>query len=218
MGGFGSGGHNARGHGTVEGSRSLDVNKLNKAGALSRGYRGGWRWSYDDGTEATIGLRMNDDRLGLFYRYRVNDGAWQDVNQPVPISWSPCRYGGRRPYFTCPGVVNGVPCGKRAAKLYGAGRYFLCRSCYGLTYRSQRERGMDRALGKANKVRMRLGGEPGMFSPFPDKPKGMHWRTYQRLAQEVADTEAVADEHLALVAARLLARFGPTGSNRGFWA
>ena len=76
---------------------------------------------------------------------------------------------------------------------------------------------MDRALGKANKIRMKLGGEPGVASTFPDKPKGMHWRTYQRLAQEVADAEAVADEHLALVAERLLARFGPAGSTTGFW-
>ena len=40
------------------------------------------------------------------------------------------------------------------------------------------------------------GGEPGMVSSFPDKPKGMHWRTYGRLVQEVADAEAVAAEHL----------------------
>ncbi len=204
MGGFGSGGHNAKGRGTVEGSRSLDVNELNKAGVLSRGYRGSLRWSYEDGMEATIGLRMEDDRLVLSYRYRVNDGAWQDVDQPVLITWSPCRYGGRRPYFTCPGVVNGVPCGRRALKLYGAGRYFLCRHCYGLSYGSQRERGMDRALGKANKIRMNLGGEPGMASSFPDKPRGMHWRTYHRLMQEAANAEAEANELFAARAGRLL--------------
>ena len=218
MGGCGSGGHNAKGRGTAEGSRSLDANKLNKAGVLSCGYRGGWRWSYDDGTEATIRLRMEDDRLVLSYRCRINNGAWQDVDQPVPITWSPCRYGGRRPYFTCPGVVNGVPCGKRVVKLHGAGRYFLCRGCHGLSYRSQQERGMDRALGKANKVRMRLGGEPGMSNAFPDKPKGMHWRTYGRLVQEVADAEVAADQHWVLAAERLLARFSPTGSTTGFWA
>ncbi len=107
---------------------------------------------------------------------------------------------------------------KRSVKLYGADRYFLCRSCYGLSYGSQRERAMDRAVRKANKVRMRLGGEPGMADSFPDKPKGMHWRTYGRLVQEVADAEAVADEHWTLDAERLLARFGPTGSTTGFWA
>ncbi len=214
MGGFGSGGHNAKGRGTVEGCRYLDANELNRRGALTPGTVCKVTWS----SGAHIGVRASDDRLVLSYRYRLNDGAWQDVDQPVPITWSPCRYGGRRPYFTCPGVVNGVPCGKRAVKLYGAGRYFLCRSCYGLSYGSQRDRAIDRALRKANKVRMRLGGEPGVASSFPDKPKGMHWRTYGRLVQEVADAEAVADEHLALVLERLLARHGPTGSATGFWA
>ncbi len=77
---------------------------------------------------------------------------------------------------------------------------------------------MDRAFRKANKVRMRLGGEPGMAGAFPGKPKGMHWRTYGRLVQKVADAEAVAAEHLTLVAERLVTRLGPTGSTTGFWA
>ena len=215
MGGFGSGGHNSKGRGTVEGCRYLDANELNRRSVLTPGTVCTATWT----SGANIGMRADIDGLVLSYRYRVNDGAWQDVGQSVPITWSPCRYGGRRPYFTCPGVVNGVPCGKRVVKLHGAGRYFLCRGCHGLSYRSQQERGMDRALGKANKVRMRLGGEPGMSNAFPDKPKGMHWRTYGRHVQEVADAEAVADKHWTLGAERLLARLGPTGSTTmGFWA
>jgi hypothetical protein len=28
---------------------------------------------------------------------------------------------------------------------------------------------------------MRLGASPNMMEVFPDKPKGMHWRTYDQL-------------------------------------
>lgn len=126
--------------------------------------------------------------------------------------------GGSRPWFACPGVVNGVTCGRRVAKLYGAGRYFLCRYCYGLAYSSQSETASDRALRRANKVRMRLGGDPGMLSPFPKRPKGMHLRTYERLHHRVWDAEEeMAEEQLALQLGRLKTRVGKRVRARGFW-
>ena len=82
------------------------------------------------------------------------------------IACVPCRFGGTRPYFMCPGVVNGVTCGRRVAKLLASGRYFLCRHCYRLAYDSQSESAWGRALRRANKIRMRLGGDPGVAAPF----------------------------------------------------
>ena len=38
-----------------------------------------------------------------------------------------------------------------------------------------------RLIFKAQKVRERLGGDLGVANPFPAKPKGMHWRRYDRL-------------------------------------
>ena len=86
---------------------------------------------------------MEDARLVLLYRYRQGEGDWRDIEQPTPITWSPCRYGGQRPYFVCPGVVNGVSCNRRTIKLYADGPYFLCRNCYGLAYQAQRENRRD---------------------------------------------------------------------------
>jgi hypothetical protein len=40
---------------------------------------------------------------------------------------------------------------------------------------------MYRALHKAQSIRERLGGSANMMAPFPEKPKGMHWKTYERL-------------------------------------
>jgi hypothetical protein len=64
---------------------------------------------------------------------------------------------------------------------YGPGRYFLCRHCYDLRYESQREDKMDRALRRAQKIRKRLGGSANMMEPFPEKPKGIHVKTYMRM-------------------------------------
>ena len=48
---------------------------------------------------------------------------------------------------------------------------------------------MDRALHKAQSIRKRLGGSANMMEPFPEKPKGMHWRTYERLWREHHEAE-----------------------------
>ena len=118
-------------------------------------------------------------------------------SQPGSI-WMPCRFGGARPYFICPGVVNGMACGRRVVKLYGAARYFLCRHCYRLAYASQREDRYDRALRRANNMRARLGGDPSTASLLPRRPKGMHERTYQRLLSQILDAEMTAEERLTI--------------------
>jgi hypothetical protein len=188
---------------TVEGSRFLDINRLNRAGCLRPGYAGGWEWTRDGERVASIWFRRDSDRLVLSYRVRPHGGEWQDVEQRTQIVWRPCRLGGARPYFVCPGIVNGIACGRRVAKLYGAGTYFLCRHCYRLAYASQREDRYDRALRRSNNIRMRLGGEPGMASALPSRPKGMHHETYERLKSAALNTEMLAEQQLAIVLMRL---------------
>ncbi len=221
MGGFGStrwGWTSTKG--TVERARSLDINKLNKAGCLRPGYWGGWQWTRDGERVADIVLRAAADRLTLSYRIREQGGEWRDVEQPTPILWVPCRFGGRRPYFLCPGRG----CGRRVTKLHGGGTYFLCRHCYRLAYASHREDHYDRALRRANNIRMRLGGEPGTASLFPERPKGMHQRTYERLRSEAWRAEMLAEEKLSTMLERLqrLERRTRTrirrGSSKEFWA
>jgi hypothetical protein len=191
---------------TVEGNRSIDINRLNRSGCLRPGYWGGWQWMRDGEQVAWIQLRREGDLLSLSYRVRRCGGDWQDVEQPTPIVWAPCRFGGARPYFSCPGIVNGIACGRRVTKLYGAAIYFLCRHCYRLVYASQHEDRYDRALHRANNIRMRLGGDPGMASVIPARPKGMHKRTYRRLQSEIMGAEMLAEQRLAIFAERLLLR------------
>ena len=194
MGGYGSGGWNARGRGTTADAWRLDVNGLNKAGALVPGWYGGWQWTRDGEQVANIRIRAMEGSVALVYRSRVNGGEWTEHDEHVAVSWEPCRFGGRRPFFHCP------HCSRRVLQLYGVGRY-LCRTCQNLSYTSQREQPQDRAFRRADGIRVRLGGQPGIANPFPEKPKYMHWRTYERLERE-------ADEAVDVINAYSMARFG----------
>ena len=109
MGGIGSGRPVDLGRDTVESCRAIDVNRLHREGCLSPGWWSGWHWTRDGEKVASINLRAEEDRLHLSYRVRIAGGDWEDVEETVRIVRVPCRFGGTRPYFICPGVVNGHP-------------------------------------------------------------------------------------------------------------
>ena len=69
---------------------------------------------------------------------------------------------------------------------------FLCRHCLDLTYESRRENAGMRAVRRAQRIRLRLGGNPNLSHPVPDKPKWMHWETYRRLVEEAWQAELEA--------------------------
>jgi len=200
----------------VEASRSIDVSRLQKAGCLRPGWSGGWQWTRDGETVASINLRTEADCVHLSYTVQVDGGPWENVVEVVRIARVPCRFGGSRPYFICPGVVDGIACGRRMAKLYCAGRYFLCRHCYRLAHASQSEDAGQRALRRASKIRERLGGKPDTDAPFPEKPPGMRRSTYERLQNQAFDDEITGGDALTDKAMRLLARLNQP-SKRKFW-
>lgn len=217
MGGFGSGRRSGSGRATVEASRSIDVNRLHREGCLRDGWAGNWQWTRDGERVAWINLRADGERLRLTYRVRIGGIDWEDVAETVRIVRVACRFGAARPYFICPGVVNGITCGRRVAKLHGAGRYFLCRHCYRLGHASQIEEPWDRALRRANKIRRRLGGEAGMAAPFPPRPKRMWQQTYQRLRDRAFEAEMSADDAFTLHAQRLLERIDTSKRKGSLW-
>jgi hypothetical protein len=168
----------------------IDVRDWHRRGLL-QGWGFTWSWHTRDGERvAWIQVRVQPgQQVTLIYRVREGGREWQDVEQPVVLTWTPCHYGGQHPWFICPGVVNGCVCGRRVAILYGAGRYFLCRHCYDLTYESQQEDRPTRLITKAQNIRRRLGGSANSMEPFPAKSKGMHWRTYSRLYLKARSAE-----------------------------
>jgi hypothetical protein len=84
------------------------------------------------------------------------------------------------------------------AILYG-GNIFACRHCYRLAYPCQRETADDRAARRADRIRARLRWEPGILNGDGGKPKGMRWRTFERLTVE---HEAFVGKSLAGIAKR----------------
>ena len=198
MGGMGSGRRYQSGRSTTEDYRRLDVRALHKAGMLAAGHGGMWNW-YSRGTlRASIHVQAEEARVILNYQAKEN-GELRNCNYPVFLNWTPCQYGGARPWFLCP--ARG--CRRRVAILYG-GAVFACRHCYRLAYESQRVRDYDRLAGRADNIRRRLGWPVGILNATPGtKPKGMHWRTFEKLTAEhdalVGASLAGMSEHLGRV-------------------
>jgi hypothetical protein len=141
-------------------------------------------------------VRVEEDAIVLIYRARsLLSAEWKPIEQRVPIVWTNCRFGGRRPWFTCRARVNDRYCGRRVAVLYAGGALFACRSCYNLAYESQQGSPVLQSLSRSLKIRVRLGGSPDPLGPFPEKPHGMHRRTYLRLRARAEAAEAIAFGH-----------------------
>jgi hypothetical protein len=175
---------------TVEGCRSIDVLKWHRLGYLNSSRWFSWQWRRDGEITATIQVETKRHRVTLNYRHRSYGDEWSDVSQNVPVDWTPCRFGGERPWFVCTVHKNGRYCGRQVSKLYGGGKLFACRHCYGLAYSSQQESARERGLLKARSIRQRLGGNASLMDAFPDKPRGMHWRTYDRLQRRCEAAES----------------------------
>src|SRR5271169_1319672 len=149
------GGHNWKGGGTVDGTRSIDVMTLARAGYLAGSQLGSWQWR----SAASVLVIGGRDAVTLNYQIRTGGENWQPVKQQVPIRWTPCRFGGERPWFVCDVHANGVYCGRRVAKLYGGGRLFACRHCYRLGYAVQRGGQMDRAHHRLARLHRKLSAD-----------------------------------------------------------
>ena len=181
----------------------LDVDQLPKNGCLQPGCSSTCQWT--DGNEVvSINLRAEAERLHLSYTVRVGDREWRDVTDTIAIVQLPCRFGGSRAYFICPGPGGGTECGRRTTKLQLCHRYFLCRRCNQMAYSSQYERPWERAFRRANKLKQRLGMDVRIAEPCPEKPKRMWVRTFGCLLDEILQAEILANEVQANRMKRLL--------------
>ena len=217
MGGLGSGGwgkKKKKHRRTVESCWVLDVKDLSARGCLQPGLFSTCRWLDGNGGIFSISLRCEAGRnLYLSWRSHIageggageggageggagdgeQGGEQGDVTEIIPIVYAPCRFGGSRPYFLCPGNnaagCGAAGCGRRVSKLFLARRYFLCRSCSQVVYAAKYGPQWQRASRQAAKLRQRL-DTTGIA--VPKKPERMPVHTYARLLEKLllADTQA----------------------------
>ena len=97
-----------------------------------------WTWAQHNKSSIGYSVTWGDvPTVTLHYIWRDSE----DVRIPVRLQATLMQFGGKRWWFTCPLMVGGVACNRRAGKLYlptGA-KYFGCRMCHDLTYRSCQE-------------------------------------------------------------------------------
>lgn len=157
----------SRGFDITAAYRALSIYELRRAGRLFPGLRGTWVWRRAGRVVDSIVIESEEDRL------TIDD--WRSIQ----LERQPCNFGGQRPWFRCP------DCASRVAILYRADDGdFRCRSCMRLNYKVQRESRTDRLLRRAEKIRAKLGWEPGIANDPEGKPPNMRWKTYHRLTTE----------------------------------
>lgn len=109
--------------------------------------------------------------------YKVND---------VEIEFEQCTYGNHRFYFKCP------ICSKRRTILYYKGDDLGCRECLNLNYNSSRRsrNKLEEIRHKMIDIHIKLDTEHSIDNLYPKKPKGMHFKTYYNLIEELQHLES----------------------------
>lgn len=73
----------------------------------------------------------------IYTNTNCHSGDKTGMKYKVPLTTTPCFFGGRRYWFLCPLTNNGTHCGRRAGVLYAAGKWFGCRHCSNVAYQAQ---------------------------------------------------------------------------------
>jgi hypothetical protein len=174
-------------HIQVEHCRHIDVRLLHRSGMLAGPWIGQWSWREPTTlkTTARIDILVKPPVIQLTYRWQ----GQLHIDQALLLQ-TPCRLGGSRPWFSCPG------CRKRVAKLYFVIGKFRCRGCHCLRYRSQSLASLDRIQQSKQRLEDGLG-------PHWRRLRGMHQSTHNKIVGRIIDLEMARDDELFSALTRL---------------
>lgn len=126
----------------ADGSHKISISDLKRTGFLNGFKKGVVGWDDDFGMKlGSIGIAVKATEDGGYVRflYKQTDeyGSAEKFDYIADLTTTPCYYGRQRYWFNCPLRTSHRYCGKRVGKLYLVGKYFGCRHCYDLTYKSR---------------------------------------------------------------------------------
>lgn len=192
MGGYGSG--RRCGDPVAEEALRIDIAWMVRAGRAVPGATVsgnlGWTCGGEPAGNVSYTCDMFDpDNATLELRFTVtrrSTGEAKDYRQRVRLSYTVPNYGGKRWWMHCPAT------GERVGKLFcpAGAELFASRKAYRIGYRSQRVTKRDAVFERLFKLQKRLGCEQG-WGNWITRPKGMHHRTFERLADEYEYLDAL---------------------------
>ena len=136
-------------------------------------------------------------RFDLAEWKRTNGNEWPDEAIAVDITIgkvaaraqvvkTATRFGGRRVWICCP------RCDRRSRVLYVCYGRIACRRCFRLRYHTQTMDRIHRAQHAMRKIAKQLDPDEDAGLPdLPDRPPGMRWSRYNRLADRFERQNAV---------------------------
>lgn len=121
----------------MESCQALDIAWLRRWGWLVPGDARGGTVTWRSAGEARVTANLiNPDLPSVHVGYTL-DG--ERLSYRILLDRTFPRFGGVRWWFLCPLLRGDIECERRVGKVYLAGRYFGCRHCQELTYRSRQE-------------------------------------------------------------------------------
>lgn len=167
----------------LEDQLKIDARLFKKRGIFDDGFHT-LTWRLGDDVLFRASFVVEGDKMIVASKWHDSTtGLLESMEKLIRISQTPCGFGGNRKWLICP------HCKSRMAVLVLKPPTVGCRHCLDLAYFCQRENSSYRALRRRNKIASRLDRDE-YFGEMLEKPKGMHWRTFNRLVEEHDDADS----------------------------
>jgi hypothetical protein len=102
-----------------------------------------WTWGYSLTPHSEVAFFRVDDAerpVAVVMVPKTIETGWDvQIAYAIRLDWTPCNFGGARPWFLCGLVTGGKTCNSRARIIYKPynALYFGCRGCWRLSYASR---------------------------------------------------------------------------------